>query len=116
MRDLELLLRLKEELAFLNTNGYGGFFWRPYAVFENSRLCINPLRTRGRDQCQQCPLIEFVPESRRREPIPCRHLILNAMGVTPHDLSELGSNEVMEAAVRGWLEARIKELETKTAS
>jgi len=113
MKDQELLIRLKSELEFLTRGGYSSIFWRPYAVFENSFMCINPTRMNRPVVCQTCPLIEFVAEEKRQEPIPCRHIQLNEFGVTPRELPEWGSQEQIETVIREWLEARIKELERK---
>lgn len=116
MNDQEMLVRLKSELQFLNDGGYTSIFWRPYTVFEESLLCINPSRTNRSVACQKCPLIDFVPESHRHEPIPCRHIRLNDFGLTPRELPEWGTKEQIENVMRGWLKARIKELETKQKS
>jgi hypothetical protein len=113
MKDQETLIRLKSELQFLNDGGYTSIFWRPYAVFEESLLCINPLRLNRPVVCQKCPLIEFVAEDKRHENIPCRHIVLNDFGLTPRELPEWGTKQQMENAMREWLQARIKDLEAR---
>ena len=70
---------LQNELQFLNSGGYRTpILWRTARIFEDSPTC-------PKDACSVCPhidcaLLDFVPEQRRREKIPCRHIPLNARG------------------------------------
>ena|SRR5579883_1882958 len=112
-----LLSGLRAELKFLNEGFHQhGEGWLPYAVFEESPLCINPLHTNRRAACQECPLMAFVPEDKKHEPIPCRHIPLNDLGLTPRNLPQWGTRLKMEAALRRWLEKTIHDLEQQSPS
>ena len=115
MQDKRNVLQiLKAELAFLEGGGYRRvprFPWRPNFVFEDSPTCIN-FADRSRQQpCEKCPLIEFVPESRRATQYPCRHIPLTHGGETVNSFYEWGTEEELENALREWLVETIKELE-----
>lgn len=113
----KLIAGLKAELAFLDAGGHQhGEGWAPYAVFEESPLCINPSHTNRPAACQTCPLIEFVPLDKRYETIPCRHIPLNDLGLTPRNLPQWGNRRQMEAALRRWLKKTIAELEIRASS
>jgi|SRR5579884_2335075 len=117
MTSQDILKALHAELQFLNDGGYQGIAWRPFAVFEESPLCINPLRTNRPAACQKCFLLAFVPPEKRSEQIPCRHIPLNDHGLTPRELPEWGTRSQIEGAMREWLTRAIEDLEARmTAS
>jgi len=59
--------------------------------------------------------MQLVPEDRRQEKIPCRHIRLSETGETLDALYRTASREETEATVRKWLTAKIKELEQQGA-
>ena len=103
---------LKKELQFVESGGYRDpDRWRPSFIFEDSPTCIHPDRSKPQP-CQQCPLMLFVPVSRRRTPIPCRHIPLNDEGFTLDSMYSWDTSEEIEATVRQWLIKTITKLET----
>ncbi len=105
---------LRAELAFLEQGGYRRgprYPWRPNFVFEDSPTCINYKDKDEKQPCTECPLIAFVPESRRKTHFPCRHIHLTDKGETVNSFYEWGTEEELEKALRDWLTRTIKELE-----
>ena len=105
---------LKAELAFLEGGGYRRhprYPWRPNFVFEDSPTCINYRGNESRRPCNECPLMEFVPEDRRDTQFLCRHIRLNERGETVHSFYEWGTEEELERALDCWLRQTIKDLE-----
>jgi hypothetical protein len=54
----------------------------------------------------------FVPQGRRRTPVPCRHFPLNDEGYTLDNMYRWNSQQEIEASVREWLKKTIAKLET----
>ena len=108
--DEPVLLALKSELEFLEKGRYREpLAWRPPLIFEDSPICSG-----GGQNCPEgdCTLKRFVPPEYRELQAPCRHIPLNDKGETVESLYRTGTHEELETAVRGWLVARIKELES----
>ncbi|HXN23643.1 MAG TPA: hypothetical protein VOA41_12965 [Candidatus Dormibacteraeota bacterium] len=61
--------------------------------------------------CDECLLIQFVPQDRRHLKIPCRHIPLNADGETVQSFYQWGTQYEIEEASAGWLRERIRQLE-----
>ena len=102
---------LKKELAFLEGGGYrDADRWQPLCIFEDSATCIHPDRSLP-EPCKQCPLMLFVPQGRRRTPVPCRHIPLNDEGYTLDNMYRWNSQQEIEASVREWLRKTIAKLE-----
>jgi hypothetical protein len=55
--------------------------------------------------------MQFVPEDRRKEKVPCRHIEVNGSGRTIETLYRTATQEEIEAAVKSWLEETIQRLE-----
>ena len=76
----ELLEKLKFELAFVEDGGYGRSVRTPHkptSPFQDSLTCLNfgdPSRTHP---CAECILMQYVPESRKGEDVPCHHIPLD---------------------------------------
>jgi hypothetical protein len=112
--DRKLLDVLNGELRFLEVGGYRqspSAPWRPQFIFEDSPTCLNHTRKGNLRPCSECLLTQFVPEDCRAEPIPCRHITLNAEGFTIDTYYRLGTHEEVERAVARWLHKTIAELE-----
>ena len=111
----ELLTKLKFELAFIEDGGYGRSVRTPHKAtspFQDSLTCLNfgdPLRTHP---CGECVLMQYVPESRRGEDVPCHHIPLDQEGRTIVTLDASEGEEVLKL----WLRAEISRLERELAA
>jgi hypothetical protein len=115
--DRNLLDVLKFELEFLEQGGYGRLpreAWRPRFIFEDSPTCMN-FNSKDREPCEECLLMQFVPESARKEQIPCTHIPLSPNGQTLDSLYRTGTHQELEAALGDWLRATIRRLEQQKA-
>jgi hypothetical protein len=105
-----LLLTLKRELEFLEQGKYREpMAWRPSMIFEDSPICL-----RGENSnCVEanCFLMQLVPAKERDRRTPCRHIPLNDKGETVDSFYRTGTTDELEAALRLWLNGKIKELE-----
>ncbi len=109
---LDTLTLLRQELAFLDRNGYGGGYpWKPVSIFLDSPSCPNRLDVERSTPCPECWLNEFVPEQYRQEPQPCHFIPLNEDGETVHSMSRQYTFAEVEEAVRNWLRSEIQRLE-----
>ena len=112
--DRDILDVLKFELGFLEDGGYGRSPhapWRAPAIFEDSPICPNFCDPARPHPCESCLLEQFVPQERRADSIPCRHIRLNEQGQTVEDLYRTGSQIEMEQALAVWLRAQIQRIE-----
>ncbi len=113
MKDVDTLRVLKNELRFVQKGGYRQpRLWRPPLVFEDSPIC-------AKQGCAACPetscvLMNFVPQERRHEAVPCRHIPLNDLGETVDSLYRTGTNEEIEESLRSWLRKTIGQLEEQS--
>lgn len=117
MRDPRNVLEtLKAELAFIERGGYRNkprFPWRPSFVFEDSPTCINSQSKDSRRPCTECLMTQFVPQDKQKLAFPCRHIPLTAQGESVAYFYECGTEEELEAALKGWLKNKIAELEAQ---
>jgi hypothetical protein len=110
----ELLEKLKFELAFVEDGGYGRSVrtpGKPTSPFQDSLTCLNfgdPLRTHP---CAECILMQYVPESRKGEDVPCHHIPLD------HESRTIATLNAPEAddALKRWLRQEIDRLEGEPA-
>lgn len=110
-----LLDVLKFELEFLEQGGYGRLpreSWRARFVFEDSPTCMN-FNSKDREPCNECLLMQFVPENAHKEQTPCIHIPLSPSGETLDSLYRTGTQLEIEAAVGAWLRATIGQLEAR---
>ena len=115
----DLLDLLKFELRFLEEGGYGrspDAPRRPPLIFEDSLSCMNFNSQAPPIPCSACRLMQFVPGNRTSEPIPCRHIPLDASGRTLASLYESATQQEIEEVVGNWLRAAIQSLERKHAT
>jgi hypothetical protein len=118
--DRDILEVLKEELDFLEQGGYGRSVrtpWKPTSAFQDSLICINYGYPYRAHPCSECFLLEFVPVESRATPIPCHHIPLNeeAAPETIATLELQGDDDRKEDLLKGWLGARINEIEAQRA-
>ena len=107
---LELLKKLKFELAFVEDGGYGRSVRTPHqstSPFQDSLTCLNFGDPSRSHPCAECVLMQYVPESRKGEDVPCHHIPLDQWGRT---ISTLDSNG-REEALKRWLRHEIARLE-----
>lgn len=111
-----LLDVLQAELTFLESGGYSSrarFPWRPNFVFEDSPTCPNFGAKEERRSCLECPLMQFVPEERKKMAHPCRQIPLTPEGESVAHFYACGTEQELEAALRGWLKGKIAEMEAR---
>jgi hypothetical protein len=112
--DRDILEVLKFELDFLEKGGYGRSVrtpWKPTSAFQDSLTCINfgdPYRSHP---CDECLLMQFVPEEHRSENVPCHHIVLNPAGETVDTVESRESQQELEEKVKNWLRVTIRQIE-----
>ena len=114
-----LLDILKAELRFAELGGYretARVPWRPQFIFQDSPTCLNLDSTRPRRPCSECAIVQLVPQAKRREKIPCRHIVLNDGGETIDSFYRAGTAEELEVALINWLKATIQKLEAQNGT
>ena len=117
--DRDILELLKEELAFVEKGGYGRSVrtpWLPKSAFQDSLTCINYADPERTNPCNECQLIDFVANERRSEEVPCHFIALNEAGETIKDLETQGDQAKLEATLKQWMKARIKQIEEQRAA
>lgn len=112
--DRDILELLKEELDFIEKGGYGRSVrtpWKPKSAFQDSLTCVNYGYPYRAHPCNECHLLDFVSPEHQGKEVPCHYIPLNEDGETIEDLEAEGNQAKLERKVRGWLWARIKEIE-----
>jgi hypothetical protein len=112
--DRDSLEVLKAELDFIEKGGYGRSVktpWQPTSVFQDSPSCLNLGDIERSHPCNECLLIDFVPQEERTEDVPCHHIPLDSTGRTIDELEWNENQRDTEDAVKNWLRATIKRLE-----
>ena len=108
----DILELLKTELDFIEKGGYGRSVrtpWKATSAFRDSLTCVNYALPEKAHPCAECHLIDFVPEDKRGEELPCHAIPLNAAGDT---VESLESNQVkLEQALKEWMRGKIREIE-----
>lgn len=113
-----LLNLLKSELEFVKSGSYrrsASFPWRAPYIFEESPSCPNFHDRTRQHLCQDCWLMEFVPNDRRDEQVPCRFVEL-ANGVSVDCLYRYETAAETEEMLTKWLRTRIHEIETELSN
>jgi hypothetical protein len=106
----ELLEKLKFELSFIEDGGYGRSVRTPHtptSPFQDSLTCLNFGDPTRAHPCSECILMQYVPESRKSEDVPCHHIPLDRDSRT---VSTLDANDA-EGALKLWLHQEIARLE-----
>ncbi|HET9408093.1 MAG TPA: hypothetical protein VFO39_12710 [Candidatus Sulfotelmatobacter sp.] len=110
----DILEVLKFELSFLEDGGYGRSPqtpWRPPSIFEDSPICPNFSDPARPHACDSCLLIDFVPQDRREDVVPCRFIQICREGRTVEDFYRTGTQVEMEEALGRWLREQISKIE-----
>lgn len=113
--DRNTLEVLKAELNYVKKGGYGRSPrepWRAQLVFEDSPTCMNYDTKQDRTPCADCLLMQFVPEGKQGEKVPCRHIHLTSSGDTLLEMYRWGTEQEIEEALKFWLEKEIAKLES----
>ena len=116
--DRNVIEVLKSELQFVEQGGYGRLpreSWRPRFIFEDSPTCMN-FNSTDRTPCEECLLMQFVPEEARTELVPCTHIPFLLNGQTLESLYRTGTQQEIEEALGAWLRATIRRLEAEKAT
>lgn len=114
----DILELLKEELAFIEQGGYGRSVrtpWLPKSAFQDSLTCINYGDPNHTHPCNECQLMDFVGDDHHAEQVPCHYIPLNAAGETIEDLEAQDNQAKLEATLKSWMRAKIKEIEEARA-
>ena len=115
----DILELLKEELAFVDQGGYGRSVrtpWLPKSAFQDSLTCINYADPNRTHPCNECYLSDFVANEHHSEDVPCHFIALNEAGETIEDLEAQGNQAKLEATLKRWMKARIKQIEDERAT
>ena len=115
----DILDLLKNELAFVESGGYGRSVRTPWlfkSVFQDSLSCINYGYPYRAHPCNECHLLEFVTPEHQTEQVPCHYIPLNADGETIEDLELQDNQAKLEREVGKWLRDRIKQIEEERAN
>jgi hypothetical protein len=116
--DRDILEILKFELDFLEQGGYGRSVrtpWKATSAFQDSLTCINFGDPHRSHPCNDCLLMQFVPEERRSETVPCHHIALDESGQTVDALEARENQEDLEEKVKNWLRVTIKRIKQERA-
>jgi hypothetical protein len=117
--DRDILEVLKAELDFIEKGGYGRSVrtpQQPASIFQDSLSCLNQGDPQRMHPCGECLLIDFVPAEERQEPVPCHRIPLNESGDTVETMEGEEDQQKLEAAVKGWLLAKINQIEQERAA
>jgi hypothetical protein len=114
MEKREILEKLKAEVGALE---YGRnrrsvhMPWEEVSFFQDSVTCLNYGQEGRPNSCGKCLLMQWVPQDRRTESVPCHHIPLDSKGNTIENLDRGYNRYSVEEAVVVWLKSRIAELE-----
>ncbi|MDX6445640.1 MAG: hypothetical protein QOH71_2714 [Blastocatellia bacterium] len=111
----DILELLKTELGFIEKGGYGRSPRTPRKAtspFRDSLTCVNYALPEKAHPCAECHLIDFVPPDKRREELPCHAIPLNAAGDTVESLEFKDNQPKLEGALKEWMRATIKAIES----
>jgi hypothetical protein len=113
--DRDILEVLQAELDLIEKGGYGRSprtAWKAKSPLQDSLTCINYTFPEKVHPCSECHLIDFVPGDRRSEDVPCHFIPLNESGETLEQLEGADNQQRLEEALKTWLRAKIKEIES----
>jgi hypothetical protein len=114
--DRDILEVLQAELDFIEKGGYGRSprtAWKAKSPFQDSLTCINYAYPEKVHPCSACHLIDFVPNDRRLEQVPCHFIPLDESGATLDQLEAEDNEHKLEEVLKAWLRARIHEIQSQ---
>jgi len=117
----DLIRLLEAELDVIEGGGYGRPVGEPRVerpIFDQSLVCINHWLVPGHkpDCCEDCILLDSVPDQHKSQQHPCQFIPLNAQGDTVHSLEGVGDRDRLVEEVKGWLRSTIKRLRAEQGS
>jgi hypothetical protein len=83
---------------------------RYFEPFKDSLTCLN-FSHECPEPCDECWLMEFVPEDYHDRALPCHQIPMNQAGETVVSLKSAGDIARLEQTVLSWLRNKIAELE-----
>ncbi|HEY6328790.1 MAG TPA: hypothetical protein VI756_05600, partial [Blastocatellia bacterium] len=101
---------LESELDFISKGGYDPSVRTPHVpaiLFQDSPICPE---FQAHTHTHECLLMQFVPEDRKSQPVPCHHIPLNEKGDTVERLLAERGQEQAQEALKHWLEQTIHHL------
>ncbi len=111
----DLIYLLKLEVSIIEGGNYGRPVLMPWRNITLLRDCVTCLNVAGgveaHHACNDCFLLEHVPEIHRQENMPCHFIPLNDKGDTIAALDSGGHRKEAEKALLNWIRATIKKLE-----
>lgn len=114
--DRDILEVLKDELNFIEKGGYGRSVrtpWLPKSAFQDSLTCINYADPHRTYPCNECHMVDFVEQEHLFGDVPCHLIALNDAGETIEDLEALDNQARLEATLKQWMRAEIKQIEDR---
>ena len=117
-RRRRLLDMLRMEESLLSAKGLRTPKESPEPYFEpfkDSVSCLDFSRERF-EPCDECWLMEFVPQEHDDKTIPCHQIEMNPEGETVLMMKDRGDTARMEQLVLSWLRNRIAQLEQDLAN
>lgn len=109
----QLLDMLKLEESVVSAKGLraGPHTGKPYfEPFKESLTCLN-FSHESLEPCDECWLMEFVPDNYHDKALPCHQIPMNHEGETVVSLKSGGDIARLEQTVLSWLRKRIAQLE-----
>jgi len=113
-QERDVLEMLKFELKFVEDGGYGRSTrtpWKATRTFQDSPSCLNFDDPTRPHPCSDCMLMQFVPQERKNEDVPCWFIPLSKNGETADYYSRCGTQLELEEALAGWLRNQIRRIE-----
>ena len=112
-----VLETLKFELQLLESGIYNPSVTTPHIqpqVLIDSLTCLNYQDQTRSIPCDECKLIQFVPENKTKHYNPCHHIPLNDSGDTIESFMKLGDQSKLIKTVRTWYKTQIAKLEQES--
>jgi hypothetical protein len=105
------MLRLEEAVVSANGLRAGPRIGKRYfEPFKDSMTCLN-FSHECPEPCDECWLMEFVPEDFHDKALPCHQIPMDDKGETVVSLKARGDIALLEQTVLSWLRKKISQLE-----
>ena len=84
-------------------------------IFEESPTCLNYSHPEHPRPCNECVMMQFIPEEHRGEKVPCRYIPINDQKETIQSMYATETAEELDAQLAEWLMNMIQRLELQQA-
>jgi hypothetical protein len=114
--DRDVLEILKFELGFLENGGYGRSVrtpWKETSLFQDSLTCINFGDAARTHPCDECLLMDYVPNGLRATNVPCHQIPMSEQGETLEVIETREGRIEAEEALKNWLRQAIHKIEVE---